>query len=174
MDEKPGLFEFFAIALGAIIMLQAVISTIMEFFRKKKPKVEASPEKEEVEELEDMFDGDEEEEVHELRAPPPIPMPERHYELPPQKEWVAPEEKYTFHTKVEDLHPKSAIDERHLAIGLHRPDEVVTLTHIADAPRPKPAEQVSDVRRILGKFATKKELIIASEILLPPLGFRKR
>jgi len=172
MDEKPGLFEIFSIGLAVIIMLQAVISTMYEIFRKKKQ----GPEPEEVppeEELEEMFEEDEEPD-HPLRAPPVAPPPDRHYELPPQNEWVPPEEKYAFHTQVEDRHPKTSIDERHLTIGLNRPEEVVSLTHIADAPKPKVSQKSSEVRTILGKFATKKELIIASEILLPPIGFRRR
>lgn len=174
--------------IGMIIALVAVLyafgSGIYDIFVRKKRKTPDWPgtleEQEEDDDEEELRrEGEErlrkrEEEEHEdlLEREEEVRFEERRKHA---KSWVKPEEKYVFHSRIEDLHPATSIDERKLDIRLRTGDDLVNkrLTDLAGSPYEKKKKR-SPIHDLATSLDSKKKLIIASEIIRPPVGLRKR
>ncbi len=100
-------------------------------------------------------------------TPPPLPHA--------QNEWRRPEEKFVFHTAIEDFKQKTAIEERKLDVRLRTGDELIRQDLVALAATSVVTTKPKRLRLadLLQRLPSKKAMIIASELVQPPLGFRK-
>lgn len=184
--------------IGMVIALIAVIYTIAtsvsDIFRKKKPPHDAAVEKEKKSTIEEFLksmeaeteeDDEEEERQEEVRIlqkreashkPPPAP---REAELFKQKSsargWPRPEEKFIFHTNIEDFKQKTAIDERKLEVKLRTGEDLISddLKVWGQVSTRQAQAKDAPIHQLVKNRSSKKALIIAAEIIQPPVGFRK-
>ena len=138
-----------------------------------KREAEFEDEQEDEEEDEEQEEWEEEVEVKKRQATTPFSPPPP----PPliQKEWRRPEEKFVFHTAIEDFKQKTAIEERKLDVRLRTGDELIRQDLVALAATSGVTAKPKKLRLadLLQRLPPKKAMIIASELVQPPLGFRK-
>lgn len=118
--------------VSLLVTIIAILYMLITAFRALSPKKRptSSPEEEREQTLEEYLDSlEEEEEEKPVRkpvakvAPRPQPLPV----VAAKKVVEAPlEEKFEFHSKLEDFQQKTAIEDRKLAIHLRSPDELVS------------------------------------------------
>jgi len=178
--------------LGMIIALVAVIytlaTTVMDVFGKKKPKPRSKEQEELLQEMlgtirheKEEEELEEEEEFEEERhhlvqpvvlaspVPASIPAP-----VSQQRGWPRPEEKFMLHSPIEDMKQKTQIEERHYDPHIHTGDELISQdlkvwgTYVSPVHMTKP----SKIRGFLKALPSKRSLIIATEIIQRPVGFR--
>jgi hypothetical protein len=190
--QEIDISQIIGMVIALIAVFYTVGSSIYDLFFRKKPKVEQKEEQEEP--LEDWLstlerrEEEERERAAQEREEEEKLEEEHEYELKkeidaklaasqqPQKSWVKPEEKFVFHTKIEDYRPKTAIEERNFEVKLRTGDELVSksLTALAATNvvtgQKKKKSSIQDLVRAL---PSKQALIIATEIIRPPVGMRR-
>lgn len=180
MQEQPQGIDFSEI-FGMIIAIIAVVYTIatafIDIFRKRPSQdVEVSKEKKALyKELAKAIGKDEDEEEEEEER---IMVQKKQVSPSPssiqKKGWRKPEEKFVFHSSIESLHPKTAIDERALEIHLRSGDELVnkTLQELSLEGPQVIKRKASPLKLMMKGLGSKRTLIIATELIRPPVGFR--
>jgi hypothetical protein len=173
-EKTPSISEMIGLFLALAFMLYNLYATVRDAYGKKKPGVPTPSEPQEYE-PEDLLEEEEEEEeepvMQKVPLPPPVSLVKRQ-----EPAWRPPEEKFVFRTNIEDRNQRSAIDFQHLDIGLKSPDDVVSeqIKHVKGAPTTRYVEKEAPIAVMLKKLPSKKMLIITSEILRPPVGFRRQ
>ena len=176
--------------IGMVIALVAIIYTLgssfFEIFRKKKPEPHVAIEKEKKNILDEFLksmetevedEGEEEEREMQLREearshkpPSPPRVDQGAYEPVKQKSgsrgWPRPENKFVFHTNIEDYKPKTSIDERKLEIKLHSGDDLISDDLKVWGPGTAQAVQRKEapIHQLLKGLSTKKALIFSHQL----------
>lgn len=180
MQEPPQGVDFSEI-FGMIIAIIAVVYTIatafIDIFKKRPPQEVEVPEEKKAlyKELaktigknEDEEEEEEEEVMVQKKPAPPAPSTIQ------KKEWKKPEEKFVFHSSIESFRPKTAIDERKLEIHLRSGEELInkTLQELSLEGPQVLKRRPSPLRLMMKTLNSKRTLIIATELIRPPVGFR--
>ena len=190
--------------MGMVIAILAIVYTIavnvFELFRKKKepppslPPISSNRDRDSEDPLQDFFESlkkieqqeEEEEELEEETIEEEVPSlmttSTKQQEIGTHERpgnWRTPEEKFILRSTIEDLQQQTKIEGRALQIGLHRPEDLVSnaiTKPVTAAPKLQSMKKgkKSPIQDFLRQLPNKKALIIASEIIRPPVGFRNR
>lgn len=198
--QEIDISQIIGMIVAIVAIVYAIGATIYDlFFRKKLKPIEfeevEKSEKSERDMLEEFFhklgreqNSDEDENEEELEQEKLHYVKKQKYESHAKrgelavsahrekKEWVRPEEKFVFHTNIEDRRSKTVIEDRKLDVRLRSGEELVnpTLKALATTDAVAGIKKVeSPIRKLIQKFPSKQSMIIATEIISPPVGLRK-
>ena len=167
--------DIFGMIIAIIAIIYTFISTFKAMYKKKEePASHEEYEDEEEDVLEEIFHPtSKKEEVPEKPHALPPPLPVHHPEDLGRK--IRPEEKFTFRSSIDSFKPKTAIDERQIRISLHGADEIVSeeLQFAKREGPPVPKKEMAPIVKVVSSIQDKKMLLIATEIMQPPLALRK-
>ena len=179
-QSGPDASQIIGMIIALVAVLYTVITTAREIFSHKK--VDQRKKQSAQEFLKEYLgtmkqedeDDEEEEDESEYAHPQPLPPPPPPLEIKGPTPWRRPEEKFKFQTKLDNFRPKTAIEVRNLHISSVRPgDELVnaSLSELQGGSLESHKKE-KGVHRLFAHLTPKKMLIVAHELIKPPVGMR--
>lgn len=162
MKHETDIGELIGMVIAFLVVAYTLISSVLEvMYGKKRPQ---KP----VEEIyKEIFQEEEEEEEPEEELPvvkAPLPPP-----VPKAEKFREPS--FEFHSKLDAFKTHSAIEDRALDVKLHTGEDLLSDKFKGVMQVKRAAE--SPAAQFLKSLPSKKALIIAAEIVNPPLSLRK-
>jgi flagellar biosynthesis/type III secretory pathway M-ring protein FliF/YscJ len=175
------------------VVAYLIVTNVREALRLKKSgtpshtRASSSKEKEDLEKLfEDFFETKNDEDEEESEA---LDLPresaikaERHNSLTPQTvaplpqqtRWTQEADHFIFQSSIDDFKQKTKIEDRLLEINLRAGDELISKElKFAVGSQEKKAQKKEDaLERLFKKHPAKVCLVVAAEIMRPPVGLR--
>lgn len=187
--EGTDISQVFGLIIAAFAVIYTIAKIVLDIFRKKPLEHDkrhsekdrlydelfsSKPEKEIEEDNAEDFDEEEDEEEI-ARHLPPQRKPQVAISQSKGKGWQRPEEKFVFHSTIDDYHQKTAIEERKLNVQLRSSDDLVN-TKLQELKGDGPEgikRKISPLRHMLHALPSKRALIVATELIQPPIGLRR-